>query len=97
MEYESTTLPTNFRWPHAAEGGPGRQPAAIDRSMWPVRTATPHLADFLAYPVTPLSSRAIDGFMSRAARSSLHFPAGLLTTIGEQREATRALPVPIAS
>lgn len=84
-EYESAPLPDGARWPKAAEGGPGRRPASVDRSMWPVRLARPHLADFLGDDLPPLSVKGSDGFLSRAERSTLHFPPGLLEAIRGHR------------
>ena len=84
-QYVSTPLLEGGRWPRAAEGGPGRMPSAVERSMWPVRLDRPHLADFLTEPLKPLSVRACDGFLSRAERSSLRFPDGLLDAVRAHR------------
>lgn len=81
VDYETVPLPVGSRWPKAAEGGPGRRPASVERSLWPIRAARPHLADFLHDELKPLSERACDGFLSRAARSSLNFPPGLLDAV----------------
>ena len=53
--------------------------------MWPVREPGAHLADFFKYPMSPLSVKACDGFLSRAARSTLRFPDGLLAAIEAHR------------
>jgi DNA (cytosine-5)-methyltransferase 1 len=84
--YASEPLPVGARWPKAAEGGPGRAASQVAVSMWPVRLDRPHLADFLTEPLTPLSVRACSGFLSRADRSGLKFPAGLLDAIRAHRE-----------
>jgi DNA (cytosine-5)-methyltransferase 1 len=49
--------------------------------MWPVRYAREDLADFLRFPLTPLSVRAASGFLSRARVSSLTFEDGFLEAI----------------
>jgi DNA (cytosine-5)-methyltransferase 1 len=96
-DYTAVELPDGFRWPKAAEGGPGRRPAAVGVSMWPIRTVRRHLADFLEHPLAPLSIRACDGFLSRAARSSLNFPPGLLDAVRAHRERLAAARMPLAS
>jgi DNA (cytosine-5)-methyltransferase 1 len=67
-------------WPVAAWNvGGGRHVANV--SKWPVhRPATP-LAEFLQYPVEPLSVKAAAGFLSRARVAKLRFPDGFLTTV----------------
>jgi DNA (cytosine-5)-methyltransferase 1 len=72
--------PVDGRWPSAAWGYAGNA-FRVDTSEWPVAVPRPHLADFLAYPTLPLSSRAARGFLSRAARSSLRFPPDLLLDV----------------
>jgi DNA (cytosine-5)-methyltransferase 1 len=69
-------------WPKAAWGNHGER-HAVEVGMWPERHPYLHLAQFLRYPTTPLSPRALTGFLSRAQRSTLHFPDGLLETIDE--------------
>jgi DNA (cytosine-5)-methyltransferase 1 len=75
------TLTTSTRtrpgapWPKSAWGHNGKAFAA-DVSMWPVRWPREHLADFLRYPVTPLSERAAAGFLERTHRGSLRFRPG---------------------
>jgi DNA (cytosine-5)-methyltransferase 1 len=54
---------------------------AVDISIWPEQRPYKHLSEFLAYPLKPLSVRAAEGFLSRAARSTLHFPDGFLDAI----------------
>ncbi len=67
-------------WPPAAFGACGKV-FAVDRSLWPVRWARPHLSDFIEYPVVPLSLRAASGFLSRTERGSLSFEPGFLHAI----------------
>lgn len=68
------------RWPRAAWGE--RQKAfAAPVGMWPERHSYEHLEQFIGFPLTPLSKRALSGFLSRARRSTLHFPDGLLETV----------------
>jgi DNA (cytosine-5)-methyltransferase 1 len=64
-------------WPTAAFGGCGKV-FAVDRSLWPVRWARPHLSEFIEYPVVPLSLRAASGFLSRTERSTLTFEPSFL-------------------
>lgn len=69
-------------WPRAARGvGPGNRAVSVDLSSWPVSDRYEHLAEFLGHPLIPLSIRAAEGFLGRAERSSLRFPAGLLDAI----------------
>lgn len=84
-EYPASPLPEGAPWPRAAIGGPGMSRVAVDRSMWPVHAPRPHLVDVVRDDVTPLSVRACDGFLSRAARSGLNFPPGLLDAIRAHR------------
>lgn len=71
---------TDEPWPVAAwsMGGPVHT-ASVSR--WPRREAATPLAEFLQYPMAPLSLRATAGFRARTARSSLRFPAGFLEAI----------------
>jgi DNA (cytosine-5)-methyltransferase 1 len=86
VAYPSEPLLEKARWPRAAEGGPGRPASRVDVSMWPVRLERPHLAEFLTESLSPLSVRACDGFLSRARRSTLHFPEGLLGAVQAHRD-----------
>jgi DNA (cytosine-5)-methyltransferase 1 len=63
-------------WPRAAWGRRG-EAYSVQISMWPVRHEYAHLAEFLHYPMTPLSERATAGFRSRVrASTTLRFPKG---------------------
>ncbi|MBO0728750.1 MAG: DNA (cytosine-5-)-methyltransferase [Acidimicrobiaceae bacterium] len=69
-------------WPRAASCvGLGNRVASVELSPWPVSAPYEHLAEFLEHPLIPLSVRAAEGFLGRAERSSLRFPAGLLDAI----------------
>jgi DNA (cytosine-5)-methyltransferase 1 len=67
-------------WPKAAWGHSGRVFRA-DVSMWPSRVERPRLADFIRFPVKPLSARAASGFLKRARTSSLRFEDGFLEAL----------------
>jgi DNA (cytosine-5)-methyltransferase 1 len=68
------------KWPRAAWGANGKI-WQVHVSMWPVRERRTSLANFLRFPVQPLSLRATTGFLSRAERSSLRFPRGLIEAV----------------
>ncbi len=83
-------------WPPAAYSREGRVFRA-GVSAWPTHAKYQHLAEFLAYPTTPLSERATAGFSSRAeASTTLVFPDGLLDAVrrhlARMRGATVAAP-----
>jgi len=64
-------------WPIAAWNvGEGR--FAVDASEFPVRRQYVPLQTFLLSPLTPLSTRATAGFLSRADRGGLRFPPKFL-------------------
>jgi DNA (cytosine-5)-methyltransferase 1 len=52
-------------WPTAAWGEPGRRFATPDVTTWPKAIPADPLAEFLKYPVQPLSRRATAGFLAR--------------------------------
>jgi DNA (cytosine-5)-methyltransferase 1 len=72
-------------WPRAAWGHDGKVFAA-NLSMWPVRWHREHLADFLTFPLVPLSARAAEGFLGRARASTLSFRAGFLDAVSRHVE-----------
>ncbi|MFB3910107.1 MAG: DNA cytosine methyltransferase [Candidatus Eisenbacteria bacterium] len=74
-------------WPKAAWGHKGKV-YPVHLSMWPVRSKTQHLADFLEYPLCSLSPRAAAGFLSRAETSSLRFEKGFLDDVRRHIERT---------
>jgi DNA (cytosine-5)-methyltransferase 1 len=80
FEAESVPLGGGDPWPTAAYGKSG-QAWRVDVSMWPERRRRQHLADFLRFPVKPLSLRATQGFLKRADAGSLRFPPGLLDDV----------------
>jgi DNA (cytosine-5)-methyltransferase 1 len=96
-DFETMPLPEAAGWPKAAMGGPGRRARAVKRSMWPVAANRPHLAEFLEGALAPLSVKACDGFLSRAARSRLRFPPGLLDAISAHRDGIVRATMPLAS
>jgi DNA (cytosine-5)-methyltransferase 1 len=67
-------------WPKAAYGSRGSS-YEVAVSMWPERRTYRHLDQFLRHPLTPLSKRALGGFLSRANRSTLRFPHGLIDAV----------------
>lgn len=72
---------TQGRWPYAAWSGAHGSAHASAAGTAPIWLPRPPLADFLAYPVRPLSARAASGFLRRTSRGSLRFPEGFLDTI----------------
>ncbi len=85
---EDRVLQPGDPWPAAAWGGDEKAFRA-SVSAWPVRLAYRHLAGFLRFPPAPLSARACEGFLARAARSRLRFPEGLLEAVARHRERMR--------
>jgi DNA (cytosine-5)-methyltransferase 1 len=67
-------------WPDAAWND-GKVVHRSPASMYPVRHKPRPLTAFLRHPPRPLSARATEGFLSRARRSSLRFPPGLLDVV----------------
>jgi DNA (cytosine-5)-methyltransferase 1 len=74
-------ITTDVAWPRAAWGDGSGAARRADLSAWPVRMPYQHLADFLEEEAAPLSERAARGFLTRASRSSLNFPGGLLEDV----------------
>ncbi len=79
------------RWPMAA-WGEGDRAFTVDMSLWPLALQRPHLADFLDYPVHPLSVRATGGFLGRTDRSSLRFPDGFLDAVRRHLKSMEGRP-----
>ena len=67
-------------WPKAA-WNVGSGPHVSGASAFPVAVSCPHLAEFLAYPLEPLSAKATRGFLSRTDVACLRFPPGFLDTL----------------
>lgn len=65
------------RWPRAARFD-GKRRLAVEISSYPHWVPRRSLTEFLAFPGKPLSARATNGFLSRAARAKLRFPEGFL-------------------
>jgi DNA (cytosine-5)-methyltransferase 1 len=79
------------RWPKAAWGSRGRA-FEVQVSAWPEQHMYRHLDGFLAYPTSPLSLKATQGFLRRAEASRLHFREGFLDAIRTHvRAASRTL------
>jgi DNA (cytosine-5)-methyltransferase 1 len=70
------------RWPRAARFD-GKRRFAVEISAYPHWTPRRPLAEFLLFPGKPLSVRATNGFLSRAARAKLRFPEGFLERLSE--------------
>jgi DNA (cytosine-5)-methyltransferase 1 len=68
-------------WPGAAWGSDGLV-RRVDRSPWPVRSSTEHLADFVR-DTKPLSARATAGFLRRARTGGLRFVPGFLDEVAD--------------
>lgn len=72
-------------WPKAAFGNPeGRFEVAV--SMFPTRSKTLSLEDFLEFSPTPLSHRAVSGFTSRLMSGGLKYPKEFLDALVKHRE-----------
>ena len=89
---EDELLQPGQPWPRAAWGRDYKA-HRVDVGLWPEQHQYQHLADFLFYPLRPLSERALTGFLSRANRSSLRFPEGLLESVGRQLAVTSSHPL----
>ncbi len=63
-------------WPRAAHGADGRA-WKVDVTDWPRQVPMTPIGEFLEHPTAPLSRRAAAGFLSRAEKSTLHFPEGM--------------------
>ncbi len=67
-------LATKGAWPDAAYGR-NKIRREVPCSPWPMASQPESLADFLKYPVKPLSAKATLGFYKRLMRSNLRYPA----------------------
>ena len=76
------------RWPDAAYGEAGAI-YRFDANQWPVLARrNTHLKDVLdKHGSSVLSERAVNGFLERAGRSKLRFPAGFLDALRNHSEA----------
>ncbi|QYN02366.1 DNA (cytosine-5-)-methyltransferase [Pseudomonas protegens] len=85
--YDATgDRPLVGKWPNAAWSMGGSRYQS-DCSDWPISLPIVKIGDFLNYPVKPLSARATNGFLSRARKGNLNFPAGFLNML-EQHSRT---------
>lgn len=77
-------------WPTAAWADHDGVPrVALGISKWPKSEPRPRMREFLRHPVTPLSERATNGFLSRAERSTLRFDARFLKSLRAHLKALR--------
>jgi len=76
----SKVLPRGVAWPKAAWGHKGKV-FAVDCSLWPVKRPAQPLSRFLQYPLSDLSLRAAQGFLSRALVGGLRFQDGFLDDV----------------
>jgi DNA (cytosine-5)-methyltransferase 1 len=65
------------RWPRSARFN-GQRRFVVEINSYPHWMPRRALAEFLVFPGKPLSVRATNGFLSRAARAKLRFPEGFL-------------------
>ena len=77
-------------WPNAAWGHHG-EVRAVEISEYPRREPYQGLADFLRFPMKPLSARATSGFLRRTARGSLRFVDGFLEGVEYHLNRQRAI------
>jgi DNA (cytosine-5)-methyltransferase 1 len=80
-------LPRGARWPNAAYGEKGSV-YVCDATAWPIEAPAAPLANFLNYPLRPLSARATRGFLSRARDGIVRFPDGFLDAVTAHLETT---------
>lgn len=85
LEYSfpDLSMPGGATWPTAAWGDGKGERRAVNISEAPAETALGRLS-LGAYDWTPLSSRALSGFVSRARSSRLSYPAGFLDALEKQ-------------
>jgi DNA (cytosine-5)-methyltransferase 1 len=97
QEYDASRdeeLADDSPWPEAAWGKDGVR-AHADVSDSPVQRKRHHLAEFLRYPLKPLTRKATSGFLSRLERSSLKYEAAFCEDLRhhlrhENRASTRS-------
>jgi DNA (cytosine-5)-methyltransferase 1 len=70
------------RWPRAARFD-GKRRLTVGINSYPHWMPRRPLAEFLVFPSKPLSVRATNGFLSRAARAKLRFPEGFLERLSD--------------
>ena len=62
---------------------------AVGISKWPKNEPRPRMREFLRHPVTPLSERATEGFVSRTKRSTLRFDPHFIDALDAHLKALR--------
>ena len=78
-------LKPNSKWPGCGWNvGAGRYGGKM--SLYPMSVVREPLADWLDYPLKPLSARATAGFLERTKRSSLRFPDGFIDLLERHLE-----------
>jgi DNA (cytosine-5)-methyltransferase 1 len=87
-DFERSRKLNGGAWPPAA-CGIDKQVMRVEVSLWPLRSPTPHLADFLKYPTKPLSERATAGFLERTTRSQLRFSEGFVEAVASHLDRIR--------
>lgn len=91
-DVESTPLERGGAWPRAAFNvGEGRCRAEV--SAWPEQRERLPLHKWLEHSTTPLSEKATAGFLSRANKSTLHFPEGFLERVAVHLERMQGVRV----
>lgn len=79
--WSETELGKKDLWPLcAACGGNGRR-FSVKIGPAPIKNPAEPLADFIRFPMRPLSARAAGGFLGRAQKSNLNFEPGFLAAI----------------
>jgi len=77
-----TEFRQNGSWPRAGRFD-GKRRWRVEISSYPHWMPRRPLTEFLLFPGKPLSARATNGFLSRAARAKLRFPEGFLERLSE--------------
>lgn len=78
-------FPEFGKLPRAALGGADGR-CGVEISPDPLGIRPPHLESFLAYPGSPLSPRATEGFYARANTAKLNFAEGFLVAVERHLE-----------
>ncbi len=89
LEFLVHDFDVNKMWPIAAFGGPRTRPLEAVVSMFPDNRSVADIADFLAFPVKPLSQKATTGFLARLRSSSLRYPREFLCALEAHAEKMR--------
>ena len=85
-----TVIPTPFdeykSWPTAAYGSSASGRYAVPVSMWPVCKQAKPLEEFLRYEPTPLSHRAVSGFIKRLKKGNLRYKPEFFSALTSYEE-----------